>query len=248
MQNGKSAILKKCTKVLLPLMITFLTVGCSSKDSSFIISREDGTYILAEDLNGDGIFDSFDSNGDGKTDISYGSSDSNIDTEVRQIADFEVSSINGKTYNNEYFSNNRLTVIVIWGYWCPDCMFELYGLSNYEIENGNKVNYLSTLPSDVGVFGLTIGTNSVNSDNAERFETVIREYSDIYGIEFDNVLASDNTSKLSDSIRQYKTDNRDYSSTVPAVAIVDAQGNIREVIYEGSAKQIVTEIDKYLHD
>lgn len=244
-----------------PLVIT----GCSDSDVNtarnraensavYATSKQNNTskennYTYAEDSNNDGKYDKFDSDGDGITDLTYSfDSDDNIDTETGYVPEFSLISIDGKTYDNAFLMKNELNVVIIWGYWCPDCLYELYHLTNYyETEDSEEaVNIFNQLSDKVGVFGISIGSDTVNTDDIDRFETVVREYCDIYDIPFDNILNTAEASDLLNSIRTYKTENRDYSSTVPAVALIDPQGNIIEVIYEGSADQIVKEIEDNL--
>ena len=205
-------------------------------------------YVYAEDSDNDGKYDKFDSDGDGVTDVNFSyNSDSNIDTDCGTISDFSFTSINGITYSNDTLKENKLNIVVIWGYWCPDCLYELYHLSNYKSEDSDDYyNYFDSLPDNVGIFGVSVGSSTINGSDISRFEEVVREYCDIYNITFDNILAADDEYTLLDSIRTYKTGNRDYSTTVPAVALIDSDGNILEVIYEGNADQVIEEINKHL--
>lgn len=236
--------------VYMTIVILLLT-GCAHSSNNLngsVNGIEEGkNHVYAADTNNDGKYDSFDSDGDGVLDINTVSPDSNIDYSPGKIADFSVTSINGVTYDNESFSKNRLNIVIIWGYWCPDCMYELYHLANYQPSDSSEyVNYFDTLPSDVGVLGISVGSSTVNGEDIEKFTVTTNQFCSVYGVNFDNVLAVYDEYVLLDSIRTYKTENRDYSSTVPAVALIDPQGNIIEVIYEGSAEQIVKEIEDNL--
>ena len=193
-----------------------------------IIEYNGQEYIYATDTDGDDKYDNFDTDNDGLLDLKVSFNNSNnVDTNADTISDFSITSLSGQVYDNSTIAQNDLNVVIIWGYWCPDCVYELYHLTNYQdVETNTYYNYFDTLPDNVGVFGISVGSTFVNETNLDRFTEVTQKFCDLYDIPFDNVLGTSDVQNFMDSIRTYKTESNDFSSTVPAVALIDSDGNI----------------------
>ena len=229
------------------LAIPMLLVGCKDRGSTSASNNDSSqSMILAEDRNSDGKYDIFDSNNDGILDPSEDallSLDTGIDYPDVYLPDFELVDENGIIYSSQSLKDSKITVICVWAYWCPDCFWELYGLTHRQDEEGNVYNFFENMPE--GVQWISVTTSGPDDRNIwlESVET----FSNYLRLPFSHIVdGSEETSSFVSSFRTLITDERDYTNTVPCVAIVNSDGYVLEVLYEQDGETTEQEILKYL--
>lgn len=233
---------------ILSIILISLT-GCKisdgvSDDNSAQSKSE--TTILAADRNLDGKYDLFDSNNDGVLDVKNDallSLDSGIDNPGIKLTEFELTDENGYTYTLDSIKEKDLTVICVWAYWCPDCFWELYGLTRLQDEEGNVYSYFDKIPDNIQWISLTVS----GPDDYDMWKESVDTFSSYLHLPFSHIIdGSDKALSFVNSFRTLITEERDYTNTIPCVAIIDSDGNVLEVLYEQDGKTVANEIDKYL--
>ena len=238
--------MKNKIKFLLCILIPIALIGCRNA-SSFNESSIDDTSvkILAEDRNSDGKFDIFDSNNDGVLDIEEDallSLDTGIDYPDVYLPDFELVDTNGIVYNLDSVKKYDITVICVWAYWCPDCFWELYGLTHMQDDDGNVYSFFEQMPDNVQWISLTTS----GPDDYDAWLESVNTLSTYLHLPFNHVVSnSEETNQFVSSFRNLITQERDYTNTVPCVAIVDSNGYVLEVLYEQDGQTTAQEVLKY---
>ncbi len=231
--------------LILSLLSTTAT-ACHHEDSALSSSYEYPTaLILAGDRNSDGEYDVFDSNNNGILELERDaimSLDSGIDTPNVHLSNFELQDESGKLYNLDTLKEKDITVICVWAYWCPDCFWELYGLTHMVDDNNNVYSFFENMPSNVQWISLTVQGPS----NRDDWISSVNVFSNYLHLPFEHIIDdSEQTQEFISTFRNLKTDERDYTSTIPCVAIVNSDGYVLEVLYEQDGKTTAEEIIKF---
>lgn len=90
-----------------------------------------------------------------------------------QMPRFKAKDINGADVDNEIFEGNKLTMVNIWGTFCPPCVYEMPELQK-----------LSEDMKDQGVAVVGIIGDTPDSENEEAARAIIAEK----GVEFTNII------------------------------------------------------------
>jgi len=93
-----------------------------------------------------------------------------------QMPNFQAKDINGEVVDNEIFKDSKLTMVNIWGTFCPPCVYEMPELQR-----------LSEEMKDQGVAVVGIIGDTPDADNEEAARAIIAEK----GVEFINIIPDD---------------------------------------------------------
>ena len=114
------------------------------------------------------------------------------------FADFETTALDGKTYTQETFTGNRLTMVNIWGTFCAPCIREMPDLEKLSKDYAGKGLAI------VGIVGDTFDYLDKANDTAkiDLAKDIVKDT----GVTYLNLLPSPtlNTAKL-DYIRSFPT-------------------------------------------
>lgn len=114
------------------------------------------------------------------------------------FADFETTALDGKTYTQEAFTGNRLTMVNIWGTFCAPCIREMPDLEKLSKDYAGKGLAI------VGIVGDTFDYLDKANDTAkiDLAKDIVKDT----GVTYLNLLPSPtlNTAKL-DYIRSFPT-------------------------------------------
>jgi len=124
------------------------------------------------------------------------------DTEIpSQMPSFQAKDINGADVDNEIFEGNKLTMVNIWGTFCPPCVYEMPELQK-----------LSREMKDQGVAVVGIIGDTPDEENEETARAIIAEK----GVEFTNIIPDE--AIIGDLLI--------YIEAYPTSIFVDGEGNI----------------------
>lgn len=124
------------------------------------------------------------------------------DTELpSQMPSFQTKDINGADVGNEIFEGNKLTMVNIWGTFCPPCVYEMPELQK-----------LSEDMKDQGVAVVGIIGDTPDAENEEAARAIIAEK----GVGFTNIIPDE---AIIDGLLMY-------IEAYPTSIFVDSEGNI----------------------
>lgn len=124
------------------------------------------------------------------------------DTELpSQMPSFQTKDINGADVGNEIFEGNKLTMVNIWGTFCPPCVYEMPELQK-----------LSEDMKDQGVAVVGIIGDTPDAENEEAARAIIAEK----GVGFTNIIPDE---AIIDGLLMY-------IEAYPTSIFVDGEGNI----------------------
>jgi len=119
---------------------------------------------------------------------------------IKEIPEFHSVDLEGKEVDNSIFAQADITVVNIWGTFCPPCIGEMPELAAWDAE----------LPDNVQIIGIV--TDVASTDSAE-FETAKKLVADS-GIEYTNIIAGG----------QFMDGLFEYLIGVPTTLFVDSEG------------------------
>lgn len=121
---------------------------------------------------------------------------------VNELVSFETTDLNGNKVTNDIFKNSKLTMVNVWGTYCPPCIEEMpYIQEIYEEMKKENVNI-------IGIVG-----DVDNKDKTETAKTIVEKT----GVKYVNIIPDDNlrNTLLKDQIKVF-----------PTTFFVDGNGNI----------------------
>ncbi len=144
---------------------------------------------------------------------------------LKTFPSFTARTINDSTVTDKIFADKKLTVLNIWGTFCPPCIAEMPELGRWVEE----------MPDDVQLIGLVCDVRSDNDSNTiESARKILREAN----ANFINIIPS--------------VEMIDYLSTVEAVPttiFIDSEGNIvGEPIIGANVEAYKDFVERYLDE
>lgn len=142
--------------------------------------------------------------------------DTPISTDINGVGEFTTEDVFGKTYTQELFAENELTLVNAFATWCGPCVHEMPELEqlrkNYE-EKGIKL----------GVVGFVLDTKENGKVNDTAVETAKQLYERV-GVNFPYIIPDDGA--LNGRLSQI--------NAFPETFFVDSEGNIVGDAYSGA--------------
>ena len=136
---------------------------------------------------------------------------------------FSTVNLDGETVTNEIFANKKITVINIWGTFCPPCIAEMPELGEWE----------KNISSDVQIVGLVCDVRG--KDDTQTINAAKNILSDSHA-DFVNILPND-------EIEQYLKN----VEAVPTTIFIDSQGNIiGEPVIGADVESYKKRVEEYL--
>lgn len=93
---------------------------------------------------------------------------------AKNIPTFTATTINGKTVTNEIFTAKKITVVNIWGTFCPPCIAEMPELGEMA----------RSLPEDAQIIGLVCDATADSTQQIQKAQQIVSEA----GAEFVNIV------------------------------------------------------------
>ena len=143
--------------------------------------------------------------------------------EAGQTIAFETTDLEGNSVtSDQLFSENQITMINVWGTFCPPCIDEMPELAKMEKEYSGK---------GAGIVGVMVDVPSADADTFKDAEDIVKQT----GVEYTNLIP-------------WNSFEDDFSvSAVPTTFFVDSQGKvIGEPIVGAMIDEYRTVLDEYL--
>lgn len=143
--------------------------------------------------------------------------------EAGQTIAFETTDLEGNSVSSDrLFSENRITMVNVWGTFCPPCIDEMPELAEMEKEYAEK---------GAGIVGVMADVPSADADTFKDAEDIVKQT----GVEYTNLIPWES---FEDDLAV---------SAVPTTFFVDSQGNIiGEPIVGAMVDEYKRVIDEYL--
>ena len=93
---------------------------------------------------------------------------------AKSVPTFTTTTINGKTVTNEIFAAKKITVVNIWGTFCPPCIGEMPELGEMA----------RSLPADAQIVGLVCDATADSTQQIQKAQKVISDA----GADFVNII------------------------------------------------------------
>lgn len=118
------------------------------------------------------------------------SADVNASPVAKNIPSFNAKTINGEPVTEEIFASKKITVVNIWGTFCPPCIAEMPELGEMA----------RNLPQDAQIIGLVCDA-SENSVQIQRAQEITQEA----GANFINIVPDANLMKFMENVEAVPT-------------------------------------------
>ena len=109
---------------------------------------------------------------------------------AKNIPTFTTKSITGETVTNEIFAKKKITIVNIWGTFCPPCIAEMPELGEMA----------RSMTADAQIIGLVCDT-SENSVQIQRAQEITRQA----GVNFINIIPEENLMKFMENVEAVPT-------------------------------------------
>ncbi|MBQ7453573.1 MAG: TlpA family protein disulfide reductase [Selenomonadaceae bacterium] len=119
---------------------------------------------------------------------------------AKNVPNFSAKTINGETVTNEIFAAKKITVVNIWGTFCPPCIGEMPELGEMA----------RTLPADAQIIGLVCDA-SENSAQIQKALQITKEA----GANFVNIVPDEQLMKFIENVE-----------AVPTTIFVNSKGEV----------------------
>ena len=119
---------------------------------------------------------------------------------AKNIPAFTAKTIDGATVTNEIFAAKKITVINIWGTFCPPCVAEMPELAEMS----------RTLPADAQIIGLLCDATD-NSPQVQKAQQILQQA----GADFVNIVPDEQLIKFLDGVE-----------AVPTTIFVNSKGEV----------------------
>ncbi len=117
------------------------------------------------------------------------------------VPNFTTKTITGATVTNEIFAAKKITMINIWGTFCPPCIGEMPELGEMA----------RNLPADAQIIGLVCNADENSAQQIQEALRITRES----GADFVNLLLSDELAKFIENVE-----------AVPTTIFVNSKGEV----------------------
>jgi thiol-disulfide isomerase/thioredoxin len=119
---------------------------------------------------------------------------------VAEIPEFHSIDLEGNEVDNSIFEDATVTVINVWGTFCPPCIDEMPDLAEWAEE----------LPANVQMIGIVMDVESADAEEFEEAKRIVAES----GVPYTNIIAGD----------QFVDGFFDQIVGVPTTFFVDSEG------------------------
>lgn len=188
-------------KVLFFLGFILLISGCSSKNNLAIVKSDlENKNINYQDI----VFEEKNKNN-------------------KIFSKFTAPDLNNIVYNEDIIKKNKITIINIWGTFCPPCLKELPELEKISEKYKDK---------KVKVIGIVVDAVSQDGSYSNQIIKAAKNITKKTGVTYLNLLPS------KDLISSYLVNVK----AVPQTLIVDSNGNLIKTIVGGQHEKVFTEI------
>ena len=161
-----------------------------------------------------------------------GSDEANFDDDVpntvqaspvaKNVPAFNAKTTNGATVTNEIFAAKKITVVNIWGTFCPPCIAEMPELGEMA----------RNLPADAQIVGLLCDVPSENAPQAQTARDILKDAN----ADFVNIIPDAQLMKFMDTVE-----------AVPTTIFVDSKGEVvGKAIIGADVKGYRAELEKLL--
>lgn len=134
---------------------------------------------------------------------------------------FTATTITGETVTNEIFASKKITVVNIWGTFCPPCIAEMPELGEMA----------RSLPADAQIIGLVCDA-SENSTQVQRAQEITRQA----GADFMNIVPDAQLAKFMEGVE-----------AVPTTIFVNGKGEVvGKAIIGANVEAYKNELEKLL--
>ena len=142
---------------------------------------------------------------------------------AKNVPNFSTKTIKGETVTNEIFAAKKITMVNIWGTFCPPCIAEMPDLAEMA----------RTLPADAQLIGMVCDA-SENSIQVQRAQEIISQA----GADFVNIVPDDQLMKFMQDVE-----------AVPTTIFVNSKCEVvGKAIIGADVKGYRAELEKLLHD
>ena len=142
---------------------------------------------------------------------------------AKNIPNFTVKTITGETVTEKIFATKKITVVNIWGTFCPPCIAEMPELGNLA----------RTMPQDAQLIGLVCDA-SENSMQIQRAKEIIQEA----GADFINIVPEERLLKFIENVE-----------AVPTTIFINDKGEVvGKAIVGANVEGYKDELEKLLND
>ncbi|WDV46717.1 TlpA disulfide reductase family protein [Clostridiaceae bacterium M8S5] len=126
------------------------------------------------------------------------------------IPDFKTTDLDGKEITNEIFKDSKITMINVWGTFCPPCIEEMPDLQKL---------YDYSQKKDINIIGIVADVKK--DENTDKAKEIVKEA----GVKYTNILVEEVLMNKVLKDFQY----------VPTSIFVDAKGKVLDTFKVGSA-------------
>ena len=138
-----------------------------------------------------------------------------------KVPDFTATTIHGEPVTNEIFASKKITVVNIWGTFCPPCIAEIPDLGEMA----------RSLPADAQIIGLVCDA-SENSMQIQRAQKITQKA----GADFVNIVPDAQLAKFMENVE-----------AVPTTIFVNSKGEvIGKAIIGANVEAYKNELEKLL--
>lgn len=142
---------------------------------------------------------------------------------AKNVPEFSTKTIDGETVTNEIFAAKKITVVNIWGTFCPPCIAEMPDLAEMA----------RNLPDDAQLIGLVCDA-SENSMQVQRAQEITQQA----GADFVNIVPDEQLLKFMSDVE-----------AVPTTIFVNSKGEVvGKAIIGADVKGYKAELEKLLRD
>ena len=142
---------------------------------------------------------------------------------AKNIPNFTTTTITGETVTEKIFSAKKITVVNIWGTFCPPCIAEMPELGNLA----------RALPQDAQLIGLVCDA-SENSMQIQRAKEILKEA----GADFVNIVPDEQLLKFMENVE-----------AVPTTIFINSKGEVvGKAIIGANVEGCKNELEKLLND
>ena len=146
-----------------------------------------------------------------------------VQASAEKFPQFSTVNLSNETVTNSIFAQKKITVVNIWGTFCPPCIEEMPELGEWS----------DNMPADAQIIGLVCDVeNFDDSQTIDAAKKILREAN----ANFVNILPDENLKKYLETV-----------DAVPTTIFIDAQGNmIGEPVVGASVEMYKQRVTDYL--
>ena len=162
--------------------------------------------------------------GDNSADLKDTPNSAQASALAKNIPNFKTKSITGETVTNEIFASKKITMINIWGTFCPPCVGEMPELGEMA----------RSLPADAQIIGIVCDADEYATQQIQKAVNITQKAH----ADFVNLVLDEQLVKFLDSIE-----------AVPTTIFVNSKGEIvGKMIVGADVDGYKDEIEKLLKD